>query len=70
MVLLADMYGFGTQTSVRSTSSWSLQTLSLMAIYQSLLDEHNHESMWTNFRMAIKLAQSVSHNDLNYYPIC
>jgi hypothetical protein len=38
----------------------TVQTLSLMAIYQGLLGEHNLESTWTIFGMATKLAQSVS----------
>ena len=48
----------------------TVQTLSLMAIYQGLLGEHNLESTWTIFGMATKLAQSVSYNDLCYYSIC
>lgn len=38
----------------------TVQTLSLMAIYQGLLGEHNLESTWTIFGMATKLSQSVS----------
>jgi hypothetical protein len=38
----------------------TVQTLSLMAIYQGLLGEHNLENTWTIFGMATKLAQSVS----------
>lgn len=42
----------------------TVQTLSLMAIYQGLLGEHNLESTWTIFGMATKLAQSLGlHRD-------
>lgn len=47
----------------------TVQTLSLMAIYQGLLGEHNLESTWTIFGMATKLAQSVSTENCCYLVI-
>jgi hypothetical protein len=46
----------------------TVQTLSLMAIYQGLLGENNLENTWTIFGMATKLAQSVS--SMNMLHIC
>jgi hypothetical protein len=48
----------------------TVQTLSLMGIYQGLLGDKNLEGTWTIFGMATKLAQSVSTTTVVIFLFC